>query len=94
MLSQEITESPTANHLQCSFFSFFFLFGCQIKHKFVHQKLVCEINNTSSCHSECITGSTLILTPYVNRQVLLIRISTDENLRYIVLFKTFSCNVI
>ena len=45
--------------------------------------------NTFSCHSECTTRSTLILTPNVNSQGLLIRIATDENLRYIVLFKTF-----
>ena len=83
MLSQEITESPTANHLQQGFFVKSHTRKC------VHQKFVCEFINTFSCHSECITGSTLILTPYVNRQVLLIRISTDENLRYIVLFKTF-----
>ena len=80
MLSQ---ESPTANHLQWVFF------GCQIRHKFVHQKLVCEFINTLSCHSECTTRSTLILTPNVNSQGLLNRIATDVNLRYIVLFKTF-----
>ena len=74
MLSQEITESPTANHLQC---------------KLVHQKLVCESINKYSCHSECTTRNTLILTPNVNCQWLLFRIATDENLRYIVLFKTF-----
>ena len=83
MLSQEITESPTANHLQCCFFLFFFFFCCQIKQKFV-QKLVCEFINTFSCHSECTKENTLILTP----NGLLIRLANDENLRYILLFKT------
>ena len=68
---------------------FFFFVGCQIRHKFVYQKLVCEFNNTLSCHTEFTTRSTLILTPNVNTQGLLIRISADENLRYTVLFKTF-----
>ena len=61
-------------------------FGCQIRYQFVHQKLICEFINTFSCHSECTTRSTLILTPNVNSQGLRIRIATDENLRYIVLF--------
>ena len=78
MLSQEIKENPTANHLQSVFF-------CQIRHKFVHQKLVCEFISTFMCHSICTTRNTLILTPNVNS---LIRIATDENLRNIVLFKT------
>ena len=64
-------------------------FFCHLRHKFVHQKLVCEFINTFSCHSECTTMKTLILTPNVNSQWLLFRIATDENLRYIALFKTF-----
>ena len=88
MLSQEITESPTANHLQCCFFFvLFFVFGCQIKQKFV-QKLVCESINTFSCHSECTKENTLIQAPNVDSQRSLTRIATDEKLRYIVLFKT------
>ena len=83
MLSQDITESPTANHLQI------YIFFGHLRHKFVHQKLVREFINTFSCHSECTTRNTLILTPNVNCLWLLFRIATDENLRYIVLFKTF-----
>ena len=91
MLSQEITESPTANHSQ-SFFVFclfvaFFFFGCQLKDKFVHKKLVCEFISTFSCHSEFTKENTLIHTPNVEIQGRLIRITTDQNLRYIVLFK-------
>ena len=81
MLSQEITEQ---SHDE----SFTLFFGCQIRHKFVHQ-IVCEFINTLHCHSECTKRSTLVLTPNVNSQGLLIRIATDENLRYVVLFKTF-----
>ena len=89
MLSQEITESPTANHLQCWFFLvfFFFFFGCQIKQKIV-QNLVCESSNTFSCHSECTKENTFIQAPNVDSQRSLTRIATDEKLRYIVLFKT------
>ena len=84
MVSQEIKESPTVNHLQCWFF-----WGCQIRHKFILQKLVCEFINTCSCHSECTTRNTLILTPNVNSHGLLIRITTDKNVRYMLLFNSF-----
>ena len=85
LLITELQKSPTANHLHC-----FFFFGCQIKHKFfIKNQYLNLFINTFSCHSECTTKSTLILTPNVISQRLLIRISTDENLRYIVIF---SCN--
>ena len=92
MSSQEITEM---SHNE-SFRLFFLYFGCQIKHKFVHQKWLCEFINIFCCHSECTKRSTHLLTPNVNRHWVLIRISTDGNLRYIVLFKNalFDCNVI
>ena len=82
-----ITRNYRKSHSE-SLTKFGFFFGCQIRHKFVHQKLVCEFNIIFRCHSECTTRSTLILTPNVNSQGLLIRIATDENLRYIVLFNT------
>ena len=55
------------------------------------QTYICssKIRMSFSCQSECTTRSTLILTPDLNSQRLLIRIPTDENLRYIVSFKTF-----
>ena len=93
MSSQEITEM---SHNE-SFKMFFYLyFGCQIKHKFVHQKWLCEFINIFRCHSDGTKRSTLILTPNVNSHGLLISISTDRNLRYVVLFKNalFGCNVI
>ena len=46
---------------------------------------VCEFINTISCHSDLTIRSTLIFTPILISQGLLIRITTDENLRYIVL---------
>ena len=82
-----ITRNYKKSHSESLPMLFFLVVWSDIK--CVHQKLVCKFINTFSCHSEFTTRSTFILTPKVNSQGLLIRISTDENLRSIVLFKTF-----
>ena len=83
-----ITRNYRKSHSE-SFTLLIFLFGCQIKRKFVHQKLVSEFIITFSFHSEFTKENILIHTPNVNSHGPSIRISSDENLRYIVLFKTF-----
>ena len=82
-----ITRNYRKSHRKSFTMFFCCCFGCQIRHKFVHQNLVCEFINTFSCHFECTKENTLILTPNVDNQGRLIRIATDENLWYIELLK-------
>ena len=86
-------KSPTANHSQSCFvfclfvFLFFcFFFGWQIKHKFVHQKLVCEFINTSSCHSEFTKENTTIQTSNVDSQQSLLLMKNYDISYYSKLF--------
>ena len=91
---KKLQKCPTTNHL--FIYLFILYFSCQIKHKFDHKKWLCECINIFRCHSECTKRNTLILTPDVNSHGLLLCISTDGNLRYIVLFRNalFGCNMI
>ena len=76
MLSQEITEKSHSESLTMLFC--FLFFGCPIKHKFVHKKLVYEFINTFSCHSECTKENTIIQTSNVDSQRSLLLIKNND----------------